>query len=292
MNVDPAARQRRRTRRNRVLAGLSALCLLLGFIWMRCGVRGCPNVARLTSYQPGGATVLLDATGKEFATLAPVTHDVVPLSALPDYVPAAFLAIEDQRFYEHGGVDYRRVLGAVLADVRAGRFAEGFSTITMQLARNVWPDRLPGQRRTLRRKVLEVRVAYDIERRYSKNEILELYLNHIYFGDGAYGIEAASRNYFGKSAKSLALSEAAVLAALPKSPTLYNPRRYRQRARERRDLVLQLMAEQGRIDAAEANAAAGGQRVQAVRLRGRPRGGVRAEPARVRFRAAPGTARR
>ena len=256
MNVDPAAQQRRRTRRNRVLAGLSALCLLLGLLWQRCGIRGCPNVARLTSYQPGGATVLLDATGKEFATLAPVTHDVVPLSALPDYVPAAFLAIEDQRFYEHGGVDYRRVLGAVLADVRAGRFAEGFSTITMQLARNVWPDRLPGQRRTLRRKVLEVRTAYDIERRYSKNEILELYLNHIYFGEGAYGIEAASRNYFGKSAKSLTLSEAAVLAALPKSPTLYNPRRYRQRARERRDLVLQLMAEQGRIDAAEANAAA------------------------------------
>jgi len=256
MNVDAAAQQRRRTRRNRVLAGLAALCLLLGLLWQRCGLRGCPNVARLTSYQPGGATVLLDATGKEFATLAPVTHDVVPLSALPDYVPAAFLAVEDQRFFKHDGVDYRRVLGALRADVRAGRFAEGFSTITMQLARNVWPDRLPGQRRTLRRKVLEVRVAYDIERRYSKNEILELYLNHIYFGDGAYGIEAASRNYFGKSAKSLALSEAAVLAALPKSPILYNPRRYRQRARERRDLVLRLMAEQGRIDPAVAESAA------------------------------------
>jgi penicillin-binding protein 1A len=270
MNAGPEAQQRRRGRRNRVLAGLVVLCLLLGFMWQRCGVRGCPNVALLTSYQPGGATVLLDASGRQFATLAPVTHDVVALDALPEYVPAAFLAIEDRRFYEHHGVDYRRVVGALLADVRAGRFAQGFSTITMQLARNVWPDRLPGQRRTLRRKVLEVRVAYDIERRYSKNEILELYLNHIYFGDGAYGIEAASRNYFGKAANALTLAEAAVLAALPKSPSLYNPRRYRERSRERRNLVLRLMAEQERVAAGDAEAAA------------KRRLSVRREPARGR----------
>jgi penicillin-binding protein 1A len=270
MNADAvAARERRHTRRNRALIGLAVSCLVLGVLWQRCGVRGCPNVGRLTSYQPGGATALLDAAGREFATLAPVTHDVIALADLPEYVPAAFLAIEDQRFYEHHGVDYRRVAGALLADVRARRFVQGFSTITMQLARNVWPDRLPGERRTLRRKVLEVRVAYDIERRYSKNEILELYLNHIYFGDGAYGIEAASRNYFGKSARSLGLAEAAVLAALPKSPSLYHPRRFPERARERRDLVLQAMAAQGRIEAHTANTAA--QRRLAVR-RERPRG--------------------
>jgi penicillin-binding protein 1A len=246
MNGEPAAAPApRHVWRNRVLASLAVVCLLLGLLWQRCGVRGCPNVERLTSYQPGGATVLLDATGRQFATLAPVTHDVIALDSLPAYVPAAFLAIEDKRFYRHDG-----------ADIRAGRFVQGFSTITMQLARNVWPDRLPGQRRTLRRKVLEMRVAYDIERHYKKNEILELYLNHIYFGDGAYGIEAASRNYFGKSAKSLALAEAAVLAALPKSPTLYNPRRYREPARARRDLVLRLMVEQGRVPRAEATAAA------------------------------------
>jgi penicillin-binding protein 1A len=237
------------------LIGLLVFALLLGLLWQRCGVSGCPNVGRLTSYQPGGATVLLDADGEPFANLAPVEHEIVALDSLPDYVPAAFIAIEDKRFYEHHGVDFRRVGGALLADVRAGGFVQGFSTITMQLARNVWPDQLPGRQRTLRRKVLEIRVAADIERKYAKREILELYLNHIYFGGGAYGIEAASRNYFNKPARRLTVSEAAVLAALPKSPTMYNPRRYVERARERRDLVLALMAEQGLIPEAEAAAA-------------------------------------
>ena len=239
-----------RRNRGRLLAGLAVFIVLLGLLWERCGIRGCPNVERLTSYQPGGATVLLDAAGEQFADLAPIDHAVIPLDSLPDHVPAAFLAVEDRRFYEHNGIDYRRVVGAAIADIKAGGFVQGFSTITMQLARNVWPDRLPGQRRTIRRKILEVRVARDIEDAYEKDEILELYLNHIYFGGGAYGIEAASRNYFGKSAADLTLSEAALLAAMPKSPTLYNPRRFVDRARARRNLVLSLMAEQGVADSA------------------------------------------
>ena len=240
-----------RRRRTYVLIALSLFVLLLGVLWLRCGLRGCPNVARLTSYQPGGATVLLDADGEQFAELSPVNHAVVRLDSLPAHLPGAFVAVEDHRFYTHGGVDYRRVVGALVADIRAGGFKEGFSTITMQLARNVFPDRLPGQKRTLRRKVLEVRVARDIERTYTKDEILELYLNHIYFGGGAHGVEAASRNYFGKSARDLSMAEAALLAALPKSPTRYNPRRYRERAQERRNLVLSLMEKHGYATADE-----------------------------------------
>ncbi|CAN5635659.1 hypothetical protein BH23GEM9_BH23GEM9_06110 [soil metagenome] len=232
-----------------------AFLLVLGLLWNRCGVGGCPNVGRLGSYMPGGATILLDSNGDRFADLAPVEHDVVHLDSLPDYLPAAFVAVEDKRFYDHGGVDVRRIGGALLADIRAGGFVQGFSTITMQLARNVWPEQLPGRQRTLRRKVLEIRVAQDIERHYDKGEILGLYLNHIYFGGGAYGVEAASRHYFGKSARRLELHEAAVLAALPKSPTLYNPRRFTERAQSRRNLVLSLMAEQGHITSEEAERA-------------------------------------
>jgi penicillin-binding protein 1A len=246
---------RHQPRGDYALVGVLCLFMLLGFLWQRCGLAGCPNVGRLSAYQPGGATVLLDVDGEPFADIAPVEYDVVSLDSLPAYVPAAFLAVEDKRFYDHNGVDFRRVGGALLADLRAGGFVQGFSTIPMQLARNVWPDRLPGRQRTLRRKMLEIRVAADIEQRYTKDEILELYLNHIYFGAGAYGIEAASRSYFGKPARRLTLQEAAVLAALPKSPTLYNPRRFAERARQRRDLVLVLMAQQGRITGAESESA-------------------------------------
>ena len=218
--------------------------VLLWLLWQRCGLSGCPNVEGLAAYQPGGASVLLDRDGEEFATLAPIDHAVIELEDLPEHVPAAFVAVEDKRFYEHSGVDLRRVVGALLANVKARGVAQGFSTITMQMARNVWPERLPGQQRTLSRKILEIRVAREIERKFEKDEILELYLNHIYFGDGAYGIEAAARNYWRKPAHELTLGEAALLAGMPKSPTAYNPRRFHERAQERRDLVLSLMADQ------------------------------------------------
>jgi len=229
--------------------------IVLGTLWQRCGILGCPAVEQLNAYQPGGGAVLLDRDGGQFAVLSPIAHAVVSLQDLPRYVPQAFIAVEDKRFYAHGGIDYRRVFGSLLANVKAGSVAQGFSTITMQLARNVWPERLPGAQRTLKRKILEIRVALEIERKFSKDEILELYLNNIYFGGGAYGIEAATRNYFGHSARYLSLSEAAVLAALPKSPRTYDPRRNPELAAARRDLVLGLMAAQGGIDAAAARAA-------------------------------------
>jgi penicillin-binding protein 1A len=230
-----------------VLAVLYAAILFFGFSWSRCFFTACPNVGKLAVFQPGGAPVLLDRNGEVFADLAPAERTIVPLSSLPSLVPQAFLAVEDQRFYEHRGVDWRRVGGAVLADLRAGGFAQGFSTISMQLARNVFPERISGEEQTTRRKLLEIRVAQEIEHRYSKEEILELYLNNIYFGNRARGIEAAARQYFGRSAKDLTLSQAALLAALPKAPSHYDPRRHPDEALARRNLVLTLMRDQGRI---------------------------------------------
>jgi penicillin-binding protein 1A len=230
-----------------VLAVLYATILFFGLSWSRCFFTACPNVGKLAVFQPGGAPVLLDRNGEVFADLAPAERAIIPLSSLPSLVPQAFLAVEDQRFYEHGGVDWKRVGGAVLANLRAGGFSQGFSTISMQLARNVFPERIPGEEQTTRRKLLEIRVAQEIEHRYSKEEILELYLNNIYFGNRARGIEAASRQYFGRSAKDLTLAQAALLAALPKAPSHYDPRRHPDEALARRDLVLALMRDQGRI---------------------------------------------
>ena len=246
-----------------LLIALGVAALLWLVAWERCGLTGCPDVDRLAAYQPDGAPVVLDRTGSEITRLAPFTRDLVSLEALPEHVSEAFIAVEDQRFYDHGGVDWRRTVGSVLANVRAGGIAEGFSTITMQLARNVFPERLPGAERTPRRKLLEVRVAREIEDRFTKEEILELYLNHIYFGGALTGIDAAARSYFGKPASDLTLAEAATLAAMPKAPNAYNPREDPERARERRDLVLALMSQQGRITDDEAERA----RDQPIRTR-------------------------
>jgi penicillin-binding protein 1A len=253
--ADPVAEARAPRTRRRWRGLLLAVTLLAGLalvLWTRCGLAGCPDVSRLASYQPGGAPVLLDRTGQPFAVLAPVERSMVRLDSLPAHVPAAFLAVEDRRFYRHRGVDWIRVGGATLANARAGAAVQGSSTITMQLARNVFAERIPATEKTFRRKLLEARVARSIERRFAKHEILELYLNHIYFGGGAWGIEAASRHYFGRSAKDLSLDQSALLAAIPKAPTHYDPRRRRDRARQRRDLVLSLMEEQGAIETAEA----------------------------------------
>jgi penicillin-binding protein 1A len=237
-----------------LIAGLIALTVGL-MLYSNCGVSGCPDVRQLEAYQPGGAPVLLDREGEEFADLAPYERVVVQLDSLPEYVPQAFIAVEDRRFWDHNGVDWVRVFGAALANARALDVTQGSSTIPMQLARNVFPQDLPGTERTMKRKLQEARVARQIEKRFEKHEILEMYLNHIYFGGGAYGIEAASRLYFGKPATELTLSETATLAALPKAPAHYDPRRRPERSLERRNLVLTVMEEQGVIDADAADEA-------------------------------------
>lgn len=200
--------------------------------------------------------MLLDRDGEALTRLLPVDRTVVPLDSLPAHVADAFIAVEDRRFFDHDGVDWRRVLGALAANLRAGRYDEGASTITMQLARNLFPDRLPASSRTLRRKLLEARVALAIERRFTKPEILELYLNHVYFGKGAYGIEAAAIAYFDCPASQLSVGQAATLAALLRAPSYYDPETHPEELRARRDLVLDMMASQGLLDTEAAGAAA------------------------------------
>ncbi|CAN5636165.1 hypothetical protein BH23GEM9_BH23GEM9_06170 [soil metagenome] len=252
--AEPGPRARGgRGRQIGIIAGAGALVLLLvfGVLWQRCGLRGCPDVDMLRGYMPDEASVLLDRNGEEIAKLYVTRRVVVPVDSMPEHLQNAFVAIEDQRFWTHGGVDWRRVVGAMLQNVRAGGVQEGSSTITMQLARNVFPDQLPANEKTLTRKLGEARVARQIEGRYAKREILELYLNQIYFGSGAYGIQAAAEEYFGKDAMRLTLGESALLAALPRAPSRLNPRANREASLEGRTLVLRRMADQGMITEAE-----------------------------------------
>jgi 1A family penicillin-binding protein len=247
-----AARLRRSPIRTWHLAGaIGGVMLAASLLYSNCGFQGCPDVRQLTAWQPGGAPVLLDRNGERFADLAPYERAIVALDSLPEHVSNAFIAVEDRRFWDHDGVDWRRVFGAALANAKSRGVTQGSSTISMQLARNVFPERLPGTERTFRRKLQEARVARQIEDRFEKREILEMYLNHIYFGGGAYGIEAAARLYFGKGADKLTLAESATLAALPKAPSHYDPRRRPERSVERRDLVLALMAAQALADSAD-----------------------------------------
>ena len=167
----------------------------------------------------------------------------VDIARLPAYVPAAFVAIEDRRFYSHPGFDAVGIARAIVSDVEHGEVRQGASTITQQLARNLFLS----SDRTMQRKADEVMLAVQLERAYSKDQILGLYLSRIYFGSGAYGIEAASRRYFNKPASKLTLKEAAMLAALPKSPTDYDPVDHPDRSAERAGLVLDAMVDTGAI---------------------------------------------
>lgn len=226
---------------------------LLLFLWMwyaPCALGGCAPVADLSQFQAEGSE-LLDVNGEAFATLATVNRRVIPLDSMPDHLTQAFLAVEDRQFYRHDGVDARRMLGAVASNLQRGGVAEGGSTLTMQLARNLFPEQLPFAEQTLRRKIMEIRVARQIERTFPKDKIFELYLNHIYLGSGAYGVEAAAQTYFGRSAPDLDLPQAALIAGLPQAPSNINPRRDIDRSRERRNLVLRRMESAGVITAAE-----------------------------------------
>jgi penicillin-binding protein 1A len=266
----PAAKRIRSTRERDREAGtrplalrLLSLLLLLGalsavagavYLWPRCGEGGCPDVTALREYTPPQASRVFDRRGNLLTHLAPERRIVVPLERIPAHVSGAFLAVEDQRFFEHAGIDYRRAVGAALHDLRTLSWEQGFSTITMQLARNVFPEHLT-RAKTIRRKVWEIALAMEIEREFSKDEILEMYLNQIYLGDGNYGVEAAAQGYFGRAAAQLTPVQAAMLAALPRAPNAYNPRRNPALALERRNLVLRVMARAGVLPEADAERA-------------------------------------
>jgi 1A family penicillin-binding protein len=178
------------------------------------------------------------------------SRTTVSIRTLPKYVGQAFVAVEDQRFYQHDGVDLIGVAGAIKGKIFEGITGDhrgGASTITQQLVGNMHPDQIDRRDLGLGRKLREQQAAREMERHYSKEQILEGYINQINFGHGWYGVESASRHYFGKGAARLTLAEAATLAALPKSPVGYDPVRHPDRAKGRRDLILSLMAAQGFI---------------------------------------------
>ncbi|HEY5440886.1 MAG TPA: biosynthetic peptidoglycan transglycosylase, partial [Gemmatimonadaceae bacterium] len=182
----------------------------------------------------------------------------VQIRTLPKYVGQAFVAVEDQRFYQHDGVDLIGVVGAIkgkLFEKITGDHRGGASTITQQLVGNMHADQIDRRDLSIGRKFHEQQAAREMERHYSKEQILEAYINQINFGHGWYGVESAARHYFGKSAARLSLAEAATLATLPKSPVGYDPARFPDKAKARRDLILGLMAGQGLITAADADRA-------------------------------------
>ena len=249
-------------RRRRVLVGITAFLLFTAAVlfgaWTRvCAGGACPSIATLTTYDPDQASKLYAADGRLITDYGLQRRTVVPLKQMSPAVVTAFLAVEDRRFYEHHGIDWIRVFGSIKA-MLLGHGTQGFSTITMQLARNLWPDQIDPKARSglkgLTRKIRESRMALEIERNYPKDKILELYLNQIDLGNRAFGVEAASQRYFGKSARNLNVAEAAMLAALPKAPPLYNPRRSPRLAVQRRNLIIGLMEDWGKLSHQSAEA--------------------------------------
>ena len=203
--------------------------------------------------QPPQSSLVLARDGSLIGEIGRQWRTSVSIRTLPKFLPQAFVAVEDQRFYQHDGVDVIGVLGAVKDNILGDR--RGASTITQQLVGNMHPDIIDRRDRSLGRKLREQAAAREMEKHYTKEQILEAYLNQVDLGHNWFGVEAAARHYFGKPAAKLSLVEAASLAALPKSPPLYDPVRYPVRNKERRDLILSLMADQGYITKAQAEAA-------------------------------------
>ncbi len=187
------------------------------------------------------ASSILDGNGELITKLYIENREIVSIQDIPEHVQQAFVAVEDNRFYSHQGIDFRAIGRALYRDILAGAKVEGGSTITQQLAKNTFLT----NEKTWLRKTKEVLIAMNLERQYSKPKILEMYLNRIYFGHGAYGIETASKLYFNKSVNELTIEEGALLAGLPKAPNNYSPINEPNRSKQRRDLVLSLMERHG-----------------------------------------------
>jgi len=257
MNVprEPARVWMRRRWRSLTALAIGCVGIVLFDVWLTtCGFSGCPTRAEIRAFKPGEGGRILDRSDRFLGRIAIVRRVNVPLDDIPLHVRQAFLATEDRRFYEHNGLDWRGFFRAVAANVRHLGVREGFSTISMQVARNSFLVKMRGGR-TLRRKFIELRLTRLIESELTKDQILELYLNLIYLGNGMNGVEAASRDLFGKSVGKATIAEGAVLAALPKGPSSYTPRDHPDRALRRRNLVLSLMAQEGYLTPGEARSA-------------------------------------
>ena len=199
--------------------------------------------------EPPQSSLVFARDGSLIGEIGRQWRTVISIKSLPKYVPQAFVAVEDHRFYQHEGVDLVGIAGAIKDNI-FGR-SRGASTITQQLVGNMHPDLVDRTDKSIGRKLREQSAAREMERHYTKEQILEAYLNQVSFGHGWYGVEAAARHYFGKGAAQLSLAEAATLAALPKGPAIYDPAKYPDRAKNRRDAIIELLVAQkfvGRAD--------------------------------------------
>ncbi|MFP3948905.1 MAG: penicillin-binding protein 1A [Gemmatimonadota bacterium] len=244
-------------RRGRALGGTllvaGTLLLALGYRYVTpaCADDACPTIAEIDGYRPPEPPHVFDRNGQLAGHLPGRRRIVLDAGEIPELVRDAYVAVEDRRFWDHGGVDLRAVLRALTRNVEAGETVEGASTITMQLARNIFANEIL-EYSPWRRKATEARLSLGMESRLTKAEILDLYVNHIYLGDGVWGVGAAAGHYFGKDVDELSEAEIALLVGLAKNPEGYNPRRFPDRALERRNVVLDVMAREGVVTRADA----------------------------------------
>ena len=207
-----------------------------------------PNLSRLDEYRPKQVTRILDRNNVPIGELGSEKRTVIPYSSIPKLFVQAVVAAEDADYFKHGGVDYMGMARAFITNVLRGRKAQGGSTITQQVIKNL----LLTPERSMKRKVQEIILAHRLSEKLSKEDILALYLNQIYYGHGRYGCEEAARYFFGKSVKEIDLAEAALLAGLPQSPERLSPRKHPDAAKARQRYVLGQMADHGFIERKEA----------------------------------------
>ncbi|MGD8703696.1 MAG: penicillin-binding protein 1A [Desulfosarcina sp.] len=238
---------------NRKPKGMRALILITGLAGLLSGVtagaflalnRDLPQIRQLENFEPSAVTRIYSSEQILLAELFLEKRIPVPIDQMPDHLISALIATEDRQFYNHSGIDLKGILRALVKDIMAGQFVEGASTITQQLAKTLFltPEK------TISRKLKEAILAIQLERRYTKDELLALYLNQIYFGSGAYGVESAARLYFGKTASQMDLAQCALIAGLPKAPSRYSPLVNPDLAKRRRNLVLHVMQDRGLIN--------------------------------------------
>ncbi len=228
--------------------------ILLSVFMMICGMfgavgiyfyfgRNLPKISSLNDYRPPVITTVYSDDNRKIAEFFKERRIVIPISQMPEMLEKAFIAAEDARFYKHKGIDILSIIRAFFKNIEAGTIVQGGSTITQQVTKSFFLS----PERSYTRKIKEAILAYRIDKKFAKNEILFLYLNQIYLGHGAYGVEAASENYFGKSSQELNLAECAILAGMPRAPSRYSPFRYPEKAKQRQIYVLNRMVEEGFI---------------------------------------------
>ncbi|MBW1713797.1 MAG: transglycosylase domain-containing protein, partial [Deltaproteobacteria bacterium] len=232
-----------------VMSVASGAALYAGYLYFSYDL---PKLDKLSDYRPKTISRFYAADGTVLAEYYTERREVIPLQRMSQNLINSFVAAEDAKFFEHPGISLKAILRAAIRNLEAGRIVQGGSTITQQVCKSF----LLTPEKSYRRKIREAILAYRIDRKFTKNEILYLYLNQIYLGEGTYGVEAAAQAYFGKSVEDLRLAECSMLAGLPQAPSRYSPRTNPGKARERQLYVLNRMVEEGYITTEQAQQAA------------------------------------